>query len=110
MSKIRKIQAEWDCPIVLSEEFIVQSSKNIIDAESDNENERTISAPVLTSPEMRNIMKNMRSYLDGEMNNKMDDIKQFVDNLTLKNQSKEKYQTIFQTQMFCLTKTMKILY
>uniref|UniRef100_A0A8C4SC05 HTH CENPB-type domain-containing protein n=1 Tax=Erpetoichthys calabaricus TaxID=27687 RepID=A0A8C4SC05_ERPCA len=59
----------------------VQSSKNIIDADSDDENEMNNAAPVPTSSEMRNIMKSMRSYLDansnGEMNNKMDDIEQF---------------------------------
>ncbi|GFU19554.1 hypothetical protein TNCV_21291 [Trichonephila clavipes] len=42
-------------------------------------------APVPTSSEMENIMKSTRSYLDsysnGEMNNKMDDIEQFVDDL-----------------------------
>ncbi|GFT91218.1 uncharacterized protein TNCV_4044491 [Trichonephila clavipes] len=61
----------------------VQSSKNIIDADSDDEK----AAPVSTSSEMRNIMKSMHSFLDahsnGEMNNKMDDIEQFVDNLML---------------------------
>ncbi|GFV15647.1 uncharacterized protein TNCV_3059921 [Trichonephila clavipes] len=40
------------------------------------------------SPEMKNIMKCMRSYLDahstGEMNNKINDIEQFVDNIVLK--------------------------
>ncbi|GFV86409.1 hypothetical protein TNCV_1469711 [Trichonephila clavipes] len=59
MNKIRKMQAEFDCPFVLSEEFVavedivytapiltdkdllefVQSSKNIVDADSDEENE-----------------------------------------------------------------------
>ncbi|GFV97555.1 hypothetical protein TNCV_2040631 [Trichonephila clavipes] len=45
-------------------------------------------APLSSSSELINIMKRMRSYLDacsnGEMNNKMDDIEQFVDNLMLK--------------------------
>ncbi|GFV44397.1 transposable element Tcb1 transposase [Trichonephila clavipes] len=42
----------------------VQSSKNIIDADSDNENEMNNVTPDPTSSETRNIMKNMRSYLD----------------------------------------------
>ncbi|GFW06114.1 hypothetical protein TNCV_4479061 [Trichonephila clavipes] len=54
----------------------VQSSKNIIDADSDDENEMNEAAPVPTSSEMKNVMKSMRSYLDahynGEMNTKMD--------------------------------------
>ncbi|GFS89485.1 hypothetical protein TNCV_1809891 [Trichonephila clavipes] len=60
----------------------VQSLKNIIDGDSDDENEMTTTAPVSTPSEMRNIMKSMRSYLDahsnGEINNNME---QFVDNL-----------------------------
>ncbi|GFW74607.1 DDE-1 domain-containing protein [Trichonephila clavipes] len=99
MNKIRKTLG---LPIVLSEEFIavednvciaqimadknilefVQSSKNITDADSDDENEMNNAAPVPTESEMRNIMKSMRSHLDahsnGEMNNKMDDVEQFV--------------------------------
>ncbi|GFV35227.1 hypothetical protein TNCV_620231 [Trichonephila clavipes] len=59
----------------------VQSSKNIIDADSDDKIEMNIAAPVPTSSEMRNIMKSMRNYLDAhsnsEMNNKMNDIEQF---------------------------------
>ncbi|GFV44407.1 hypothetical protein TNCV_334941 [Trichonephila clavipes] len=50
-------------------------------------NEMNNAAPVPTSSEMRNIVKSMRNYIDaesnGEMNNKMDDFKQFVDNLML---------------------------
>ncbi|GFW37358.1 hypothetical protein TNCV_859651 [Trichonephila clavipes] len=56
----------------------VQSSKNIIDADSDVQNEMNNAASVPISCEMRNTMKSMHSYLDahsnGEMNNKMDDI------------------------------------
>ncbi|GFW27435.1 hypothetical protein TNCV_162801 [Trichonephila clavipes] len=37
--------------------FEVQSSKNIIDVDSDNENGKNNRVPVLTSSEMRNIMK-----------------------------------------------------
>ncbi|GFW90376.1 hypothetical protein TNCV_3509241 [Trichonephila clavipes] len=55
--------------------------KNIVAADSDDENEMNNETPVPTSSEMQNIMKSMRSYLDahsnGEMNNKMVDIKQF---------------------------------
>ncbi|GFW72554.1 uncharacterized protein TNCV_3797821 [Trichonephila clavipes] len=62
--------------------------KNIFDADSNGENEMTKAASVPVSSEMRNIMKFMRSYLDAhfnaEMNNKMDYIEQFVDNLMLK--------------------------
>ncbi|GFT78093.1 hypothetical protein TNCV_2820871 [Trichonephila clavipes] len=94
-----KTLTESDGPIVLSEEFIpvdddnvrtapimankytlefVQSSKNIIDADSDDENEMKNAVPVPILSEMRNVMKSMRSYIDahsnGEMNNKMDEI------------------------------------
>ncbi|GFT14469.1 hypothetical protein TNCV_4004381 [Trichonephila clavipes] len=62
----------------------VQSSKNIIDSDSDDENEMNKAALVPTSSEMWNVKKSMRSYLDansnGEMNNKMDDIDQYVEN------------------------------
>ncbi|GFV11702.1 hypothetical protein TNCV_976911 [Trichonephila clavipes] len=61
-------------------EFVL-SSKNIIGADSDDESEMNNAAPVPTSPEMKNDMKSMRSYLDahsyGDMNNKMDEIKQY---------------------------------
>ncbi|GFU75463.1 hypothetical protein TNCV_2861791 [Trichonephila clavipes] len=43
---------------------LAQSSKNIIETDSDDENEMNNAAPVPTSSEMRNIMKSMRSYLD----------------------------------------------
>ncbi|GFU21819.1 uncharacterized protein TNCV_3283061 [Trichonephila clavipes] len=73
--------------------FGVRSSKDIVDANSDDKIGVNNAAPVPTSSEMRNIMENMRSYLDahsnGEMNNKMDDIEQFVDNLMLKNNAKK---------------------
>ncbi|GFW27058.1 hypothetical protein TNCV_92841 [Trichonephila clavipes] len=77
-------------------QLFVQSSKNIIDAESDDENGLTNAAPVPTSSELRNIMKNTRSYSDAhskdEMNNKMDDIEQFD---AKKRQRKEKYEINF---------------
>ncbi|GFW11628.1 putative transposable element [Trichonephila clavipes] len=60
----------------------VQSSKYIVDAYLDDENEMTNTAPVLPSTEMRNIMKSMRSFLDAhsrdELNNKMNDMGQCV--------------------------------
>ncbi|GFX12928.1 hypothetical protein TNCV_3659241 [Trichonephila clavipes] len=59
----------------------VQSSKNIIDADSEDENEMHKAASVPTSSEII-MMKNMRRYLDahsnGEMDNKMDDITRFL--------------------------------
>ncbi|GFS76248.1 hypothetical protein TNCV_4667901 [Trichonephila clavipes] len=70
-----------DCPIVLSEDFVavdddnvyspkygkdilefVQCSKNITEADSEDENEMNNAAPVPTSSEMRNVMKNMRLF------------------------------------------------
>ncbi|GFU56024.1 hypothetical protein TNCV_3404931 [Trichonephila clavipes] len=56
MNKIRKTPAQLNCPIVLSEEFmtdkdileIVQRSNNIVDADSNEENERKNAAPVPT--------------------------------------------------------------
>ncbi|GFV23508.1 uncharacterized protein TNCV_4782191 [Trichonephila clavipes] len=102
MYKVRKTPSVLDCPLVLSEEHIaveddntrtasimadkdilefVQSSKNIIDADSDDENEIKNAAPVPTSSEMGNIMKSMHSYFDahsnGEMDKKRDEIEQF---------------------------------
>ncbi|GFU70353.1 SCAN domain-containing protein 3 [Trichonephila clavipes] len=104
MSKVRKIPVTYemfekiyillDYPTVSSEEFVtvddanvctalimakdvlefVQSSKNIIDADSDEENEMNNAAPDPTSSEMRSTTKSMHSYLDthsnGEMNKK----------------------------------------
>ncbi|GFT63569.1 hypothetical protein TNCV_870351 [Trichonephila clavipes] len=85
MNKIRKAPSGLDSPIVLSEEFkavedgnackalsladkvilnLVQISKNIIDADSDGENEMNNAAPVPTSSEMRKVKKCMRNYLD----------------------------------------------
>ncbi|GFV40419.1 hypothetical protein TNCV_2535871 [Trichonephila clavipes] len=103
MNKIRKTPVVLDCPIVLSEECIaidddivctfpimsdkdilefVQSSKNIIDPNSDAENEMNNAAPVPTSFEIMNIIKSMLCILDthfnGEMYIKMDDIEQFL--------------------------------
>ncbi|GFU99918.1 hypothetical protein TNCV_1257671 [Trichonephila clavipes] len=64
---------------------LVKRSKNITEADSDDENEINNAATVPTSSEMKNIMKSMCCYLEshsnGERNNKMDAIEQFVDNL-----------------------------
>ncbi|GFY23941.1 uncharacterized protein TNCV_4896221 [Trichonephila clavipes] len=76
MNQIWKTPAGLDCPIVLSEEFItandatimtdkdilefVQSSKNIIEADFDDENGLSNAAPVPTSSEMRNFMKKLQ--------------------------------------------------
>ncbi|GFU79135.1 hypothetical protein TNCV_2136581 [Trichonephila clavipes] len=98
MHKIRKSPTGSDCLIVLSEEFIavsngyvcaaplmedkgilelVQRSKNIIDADSDDEKGMNNAVCVSTSSEMRNVMTSMHFYLDihsnGEKNNKVDD-------------------------------------
>ncbi|GFV35129.1 hypothetical protein TNCV_292441 [Trichonephila clavipes] len=66
----------------------VQSSKNTIYADFDEEKEKNDADPVSTSSEMRNIRKSRRSYLEahsnGELNSKMDDIEQILDNLLLK--------------------------
>ncbi|GFW63871.1 hypothetical protein TNCV_3744751 [Trichonephila clavipes] len=77
-----------ETPIVTDKDILefVQSSKNIIDVESDDENKMNNASPV-TSSKMRSIMKSISSYLDayfnGAMNNKMHDIEQCVDYLIL---------------------------
>ncbi|GFS78692.1 hypothetical protein TNCV_3148681 [Trichonephila clavipes] len=92
MNKIRETPVGLDCPILLSEEFdtvhddnkytapiiadkdiseFFQISKNIIDADSDDENEMNNAIPLPTSSEMRNVMKNIRSYLDAQLNGEM---------------------------------------
>ncbi|GFV07822.1 DDE-1 domain-containing protein [Trichonephila clavipes] len=120
MNKIQKTPAELNYPTLSLEEFVtvddnnvytdpiladkdflefVQSAKNIMDADSSNENEMNNAAPVPTSSEMRNIMKIMRSYLDmhsnGDMNNKMDDLEQCVENLMLKKTMQRKISDYF---------------
>ncbi|GFU91255.1 hypothetical protein TNCV_4925851 [Trichonephila clavipes] len=97
MNKLRKRPAGLGCSTVLSEELIalcdgnmssttiivdrnilefVQSSKNFMDGDSDDESEVNNAASVPVSNELRNVMKSKRSYLDahykGEMNNRMD--------------------------------------
>ncbi|GFX05089.1 hypothetical protein TNCV_1423281 [Trichonephila clavipes] len=85
----RKTPAGLDCPTVHSEEFLtgknynvctalimkdknilvfVQSSKYILDADSNDEIKINKAASVATSSEMRNIMKSMHRYLDAHSN------------------------------------------
>ncbi|GFX44112.1 hypothetical protein TNCV_4119081 [Trichonephila clavipes] len=80
MNTLRKTPDGLECPIILSEEFtavddgnvradpsmtdknifeFVQSSKNIIDADSDDENEMNKTAPAPISSEMRSVMRSM---------------------------------------------------
>ncbi|GFV33226.1 hypothetical protein TNCV_4635151 [Trichonephila clavipes] len=93
-----------DCLVVLLEEFIavdddnictspiladkdilefVESSKNIIDADSNDENKINIAASISTSSKMRLFMKSISSYLDthsnGDVNKKIDDIEPFLE-------------------------------
>ncbi|GFW61004.1 hypothetical protein TNCV_4872141 [Trichonephila clavipes] len=82
--------AERECLVnsqVKSTEFI-QSSESIIDADSNYENEMHNADSDPTSSQVRDIMKSMRNYLDAhsndELNNKMDDMEQFTDNLMKK--------------------------
>ncbi|GFV93956.1 protein big brother [Trichonephila clavipes] len=60
-------------PIMTSKVILefAQSSKNIMKADSDDENEMNNIAPVSTSSEMSNIMKSMHSYLDAHSNDEM---------------------------------------
>ncbi|GFW20626.1 DDE-1 domain-containing protein [Trichonephila clavipes] len=110
----------FDCPIISLEKFVaedddnmytvpilaekyflknVQRSINIIDTDSDDENEMNNAVPFPTSSEMRNILKTMRSYLDTQTNGgmyiKMDDFEQLVDNLMLKNTMQRKISYYF---------------
>ncbi|GFW42195.1 hypothetical protein TNCV_1206511 [Trichonephila clavipes] len=93
-------------PSFLAEKDIlefVQNSNNIINADSNDENETNDAAPVPTSSKMRNVMKSMRSYLDafsnGEMNNQMDDNEQLVDNLMLKKTMQRKIENFPDRQL-----------
>ncbi|GFY33308.1 SCAN domain-containing protein 3 [Trichonephila clavipes] len=82
---LTKVLALLDCPTVSSEEFVavdddnmyrapimpykdlrefVESSKSIIDADSDDEYEMNNAALVPTSSKVRDMMKIMRSYVD----------------------------------------------
>ncbi|GFU73263.1 hypothetical protein TNCV_167461 [Trichonephila clavipes] len=101
MNKIRRIPVGLNCPIVLSEEFtavdddnvctapimtnkdileLVQISKNIIDADSDDENEMSNAAPASASSEMMNIMKSMHNYSDAHFNGEMNKTKWTISN------------------------------
>ncbi|GFV03889.1 SCAN domain-containing protein 3 [Trichonephila clavipes] len=57
-------------PIMADKDILefVQSSKNIIEANSEDGNEMNNAVHVPTSFEMRNIMKSIRSYLDEHSN------------------------------------------
>ncbi|GFU21736.1 DDE-1 domain-containing protein [Trichonephila clavipes] len=117
---LEKVSVFLNCPTVSLKEFVavddknvntppimaykdilefVQSSKNITDADFDDEKEVNKAAPVPTPSRMRNIMKSIGSYLDvssnGEMNNKMDDIEQYVDKLVLKTTMQRKIPDYF---------------
>ncbi|GFX96661.1 hypothetical protein TNCV_244481 [Trichonephila clavipes] len=50
----------------------VQSSKNIIEADSDHVNEMNYAAPVTMSSEMKSISSYLDSQSNGEMYNKRD--------------------------------------
>ncbi|GFV97472.1 hypothetical protein TNCV_2039801 [Trichonephila clavipes] len=88
MKCLRKFLYYWTFLLLSSDEFVavddddvctapitaykdilmfVQSYKNILYADSNDENEMDNAA----SSEMRNIMKSMRSYLDAHSNNEM---------------------------------------
>ncbi|GFY28539.1 hypothetical protein TNCV_4149701 [Trichonephila clavipes] len=60
-------------PIIADKDILksVQSSKNVIDADSDDENETNNAAPDPTSSEMKNIRKSMLSYLEAHSNDEM---------------------------------------
>ncbi|GFX98381.1 SCAN domain-containing protein 3 [Trichonephila clavipes] len=86
-----KVSVLLDCPAVSSKEFVVvnfdnvytapimadrdilkfvQSSKDTIYADSDDENETKV-VPIPTSSERKNTMKSMRSYLNAHSNGEM---------------------------------------
>ncbi|GFX51580.1 DDE-1 domain-containing protein [Trichonephila clavipes] len=118
---VKTVQEDWNAPsLVLWEEFVavdddnvytapnmthkdilkfVQSSKSIIDTDSEDENEMNNAAPVPMSFKMRNILKSRRNYLDThsnyEVNKKMDKIAQFVHNLMLKRTTHRKISDYF---------------
>ncbi|GFV73009.1 hypothetical protein TNCV_1734771 [Trichonephila clavipes] len=94
-----KVSVLLDCPTVSLEVFVavydnneytfpnmahkdtleyVQSLKEIIDADSDDENETNNAAPVPMLSEIRDILKSKRDS-SGETNNKMDSIDQSVE-------------------------------
>ena len=89
----------------------VQSSKNIINTDSDDKNEMNNAAPDPATFKMRNIVKSMLSYLDAhsneEMKNKMDDIEHQIK----KTKHKKISNYFLKTQyMFCFSKNFKIVY
>ncbi|GFW60763.1 hypothetical protein TNCV_571091 [Trichonephila clavipes] len=96
-------------PIMADKDILefVHSLKNIIDADSDNENEKNNASPVLPSSNMRNVMKSLRSYFDihskVEMNDKMDNTEQFVAKKTMHLQKLNKWFVSEKTLKFCFT-------
>ncbi|GFT79210.1 hypothetical protein TNCV_2766451 [Trichonephila clavipes] len=96
-----KNSATFGIPIMAYKDILefVQSSKNIVDADSDDANAMDNAAPDPTSSEMKNIKKSKRSHLNalsnGEMNNKMDNIEQFVDNFISKKAMQRKISDYF---------------
>ncbi|GFX67498.1 hypothetical protein TNCV_3463871 [Trichonephila clavipes] len=67
----------YTAPMMADKDILefVQSSKNIIDANSDDENEMNNAVPVPTSSGKRNTMIHyLEAHSNGEMNNKMNDI------------------------------------
>ncbi|GFV96960.1 uncharacterized protein TNCV_4351731 [Trichonephila clavipes] len=78
---------------------LVQSPQNFIDADYEDENGMDNAVPVPKSLKMRKTRKSMRSYLEahsnGETNNKVNDIEQFLANLMLKKTVQRKISDYF---------------
>ncbi|GFV81282.1 hypothetical protein TNCV_4773081 [Trichonephila clavipes] len=74
---------------------LIQSSNDISHADSDDEKELNIVAPVLTSSEMRSIMKSTRICLDAHSNAKVNDKMEGMEQLDAKKVNSKKYQIIF---------------
>ncbi|GFU70150.1 hypothetical protein TNCV_5057441 [Trichonephila clavipes] len=107
MNNLQKTPARLDCPIVLSEEFLavyndnvctalikeknvwkfLQSSKNIIYVDSDDENEINNAAPVTTSSEMKNVMRRSFAMQEKGGNRLVPGPDYMVDALKLSNQA-----------------------
>ncbi|GFV00617.1 hypothetical protein TNCV_3066671 [Trichonephila clavipes] len=62
----------------------VHTQKNIIDTDSDDENETNNVTPVSMSSETRNISRSRRSYLNAHPNGEMNNIEQYADSLIQK--------------------------
>ncbi|GFW20196.1 hypothetical protein TNCV_1855201 [Trichonephila clavipes] len=81
-------------------EFI-QSSKNIIEADPENEKEMCNAGPVPKSSEPRNVMKRtrMRSYLDSHSNGEMNKTKWTASNSLLNTRKKHNAKHVLQNTM-----------